>query len=276
METTKKQPTDGRRTFLKKGTCSQTFAYLINREFDNLDSDYEQAVDLLAGGILTKGYQCGMLWGASLAVGTEAYHRAKTMDQAIALSILATQDIMDSFQNRNSTHDCLEITRCDWSSTASIAKYFLTGRVFNCFNMAQKWAPEAVEAARKSLDTELSSLPNHAISCASEVAAKMGASDEEIIMVAGFAGGMGLSGNGCGALAAAIWMKTLEEVRETGKVVFSLKAKNEVHETFKTVAGEEMLCRNITGKHFSSIDDHSDFIRRGGCRELMAVLGRLA
>ena len=39
------------------------------------------------------------------------------------------------------------------------------------------------------------------ISCASEVAAKMGASDEEMVMVAGFAGGLGLSGNACGALA---------------------------------------------------------------------------
>ena len=28
-------------------------------------------------------------------------------------------------------------------------------------------------------------------------------------MVAGFAGGLGLSGNGCGALAAAVWMNAL-------------------------------------------------------------------
>lgn len=276
METTNELPTDGRHIFLKKGTCSQAFAYLLNREFGNLQSDYEQAVDLMAGGILTKGYQCGMLWGASLAVGTEAYHRAQTMDQAIALSILATQDVMDSFNKRNATHDCIEITRCDWSSPGSIARYFLSGRIFNCFNMAQKWAPEAVQTARKSLEVEPSSLPTHATSCASEVAAKMGATNEEIVMVAGFAGGMGLSGNGCGALAAAIWMKTLEEVRQTGKVEFSINGKNEVLEAFKKVAGEEMLCRKITGRNFASVEDHSDFILKGGCKELMEVLGYLA
>ena len=46
------------------------------------------------------------------------------------------------------------------------------------------------------------------------MAKKMGASEEEKVMVAGFAGGLGLSGKGCGALAAAIWMKTLEWCKE--------------------------------------------------------------
>ena len=42
----------------------------------------------------------------------------------------------------------------------------------------------------------------------------MGGSEEEIAMVAGFAGGLGLSGNGCGALSAAIWKTILELVRK--------------------------------------------------------------
>ncbi len=33
--------------------------------------------------------------------------------------------------------------------------------------------------------------------------------EEESIMVAGFAGGIGLSYNGCGALGAALWYKML-------------------------------------------------------------------
>ena len=37
----------------------------------------------------------------------------------------------------------------------------------------------------------------------------MGGTEEESIMVAGFAGGIGLSGNACGALSAAIWYKML-------------------------------------------------------------------
>jgi len=42
------------------------------------------------------------------------------------------------------------------------------------------------------------------MSCASEVVRRMGGRDEERVMVSGFAGGLGLSGNGRGALSAAI------------------------------------------------------------------------
>jgi hypothetical protein len=274
MKTIKQPPNDGRRVFLKKGTCSQTFFYLLNREFVHLKGDHEKAADLLAGGILTKGYQCGMLWGAALAVGAEAYRRAETIDQAIVMAIKGTQDVMDSFYTRSSTHDCRDITKCDWSSTASIAKYFLTGRIFSCFNMAQKWAPEAVEAAKKSMEVEPATIPPHVISCASEVAARMGASDEEIVMVAGFAGGLGLSGNGCGALSAAIFMNSLEEARQTGKVSFSSPGKNETYFSFKELVGEELLCDKISGKRFISIEDHTQFIQSGGCKEILDVLPR--
>ena len=33
----------------------------------------EEAAAPLAGGIMNHGFQCGMLWGASLAAGAEAY-----------------------------------------------------------------------------------------------------------------------------------------------------------------------------------------------------------
>lgn len=52
-----------KRTFIKKGTCSRTFFYLLDREFGYPLDDEEKAVDPLAGGILQQGYQCGMLWG---------------------------------------------------------------------------------------------------------------------------------------------------------------------------------------------------------------------
>ena len=69
-------------------------------------------------------------------------------------------------------------------------------------------------AAGEGLAGAMTGLPGRPLSCASEVAGKMGASDEEMTMVAGFAGGIGLSGNACGALGAAIWMKTLAWCRE--------------------------------------------------------------
>ena len=45
----------------------------------------------------------------------------------------------------------------------------------------------------------------------------MGGTPEEIQAVAGFAGGLGLSGNGCGALAAALYQKALSLAKENPK-----------------------------------------------------------
>jgi len=52
-----------KRVFMKLGTCSRTLFYILNREFVYPLENEERAVDLLAGGILQQGYQCGMLWG---------------------------------------------------------------------------------------------------------------------------------------------------------------------------------------------------------------------
>ena len=52
---------DTKKVFLKKGTCSQTLCYLLNREFGHTKENEERATDLLAGGLLQTGHQCGML-----------------------------------------------------------------------------------------------------------------------------------------------------------------------------------------------------------------------
>ncbi len=52
----------------------------------------------------------------------------------------------------------------------------------------------------------------------------MGATEEESIMVAGFAGGIGLSGHACGALGAVVWYKMLDlNKKNTGKSQSMLK-----------------------------------------------------
>ena len=78
-----------KRTFLRKGTCSRTFFYLLDREFGHPMDAEEKAIDPLAGGILQQGYQCGMLWGASMAIGTEASRRIEDPGRSTALAILA-------------------------------------------------------------------------------------------------------------------------------------------------------------------------------------------
>ena len=69
-------------------------------------------------------------------------------------------------------------------------------------------------SANEELSKDNTKLIGQPVSCSCEVARKMGASDEEMVMVAGFAGGLGLSGNGCGALSAAIYLDTLAWCRK--------------------------------------------------------------
>ncbi|MCO6476944.1 MAG: C-GCAxxG-C-C family protein [Phaeodactylibacter sp.] len=266
------QPQSTKKLFKKLGTCSRTFFYLLNREFGHLSENEERAADPLAGGIMQKGHQCGMLWGAALAVGAEAHRRANGSGQATALAIGATRHIMRSFRERTNTASCRAITGTDFSKKFQMWRYMLF-RTHRCFNLAEKWAPEAVQAAVEGLGQEQESLPQEALSCASETTRKMGATGEEASMVAGFAGGLGLSGHGCGALAAAIWMKSLAWARENpGQMAFTNPEAKAVLEAFTEAMGPEMECHKICGRRFETVEEHTAFVRDGGCEEVMEVL----
>jgi len=264
---------DTKRVFFKKGACSRTFFYLLDREFGNLLENEERAADPLAGGIVQQGYQCGMLWGATLAVGAESFRRCGERARAIGLSIKATQHILESFVNRAKSADCLDITRCDFSSKLSLAKYMLTGKFLSCFKLADKWAPDAFQSAAAGLALDQNDLPEQPLSCASEVVRKMGGSDAEMVMVAGFAGGLGLSGHGCGALSAAVWLNTLARVRtQHYKASFPDPEAEKILNAFYAATDFEMECHKITGKRFQNIGEHTEFIKNGGCDKLIQVL----
>lgn len=268
---------DARRVFLKKGTCSQTLCYLLNREFGHVKENEERATDLLAGGIMRRGQQCGMLWGSALAAGAESFRRHESRDQAIGMAMTATHHLMESFSKRAHAANCRDITGCDWTSPWSIAKHMLTGKVFYCFTLAGKWAPEAILAAVEGLSREKTDLPRPSISCASEAVKKMGASDEEMVMVAGFAGGIGLSGHACGALGAVIWMNTLAWCKEhPGKSppYFKNPLSKNTLKAFDDSTHSEMLCHRIAGRRFKTIGEHAEFIKDGGCAELIDRLAR--
>lgn len=265
---------DAKKVFRKLGTCSRTFFYLLNREFGHLKETEEHAVDTLAGGIMKKGYQCGMLWGSTLAAGAESYRRYDDFGQASNVAINATQNLMESFSSRTKTISCREITKCDFLSKLSMAKYFFSGRFLSCFTLAEKWAPEAIQAASESL-SEKTDIPQMPVGCASQVVKKMGGSDEEMVMVSGFAGGLGLSGNACGALSAAIWMNTMKWLKNgNSKSAYPNPYAKNTLEIFNNETDGNFLCSKICGKSFSTTKDHAAFIISGGCNKLIDALAQ--
>lgn len=263
---------DVKKVFMKKGACSHTFFYLLNREFGFHYEIEEPASDPFAGGILQQGYQCGMLWGASLAVGAESYRRHGNCSKSVCLAINATQKLMESFKNRTNSIDCYEITDTDFNNKFQYAKY-LVFKAHSCFSLAKEWGPDAARTAIDSLSGELAELSGQPVSCASETALRMGASEAQAAMVAGFAGGLGLSGNACGALAAAIWMKSIAWCRvHPGKSPYSTPIVKELMEKFSKETDYKLECREITGKCFNSLAEHTEYIRGGGCKEIMNFL----
>jgi len=264
-----------KKLFWSKGPCSTALCYILNREFGHPKEAEEYAADPFNGGIMQLGYQCGMLWGASLAVGAEAYRRYPDHNLAMGVAIRATQYLLDSFYNKKNTIICRDITRYDTNNKCGMMKFLLTGKPISCMNLAARWAPEAILAAQEGLVTVPVILPDLPVSCASLVVKKMGASEEEMVMVAGFAGGLGLSGNACGGLGAAIWMKTLAYCKDhPGNPPYPNTGAIRILEKFKDQTGNEFRCDKIAGQYFKNQRDHSDYLKRGGCSILMEILAQ--
>lgn len=264
---------DTKWVFIKKGTCSRTLFYILNREFGHPKELEETAADPLAGGIVQNGYQCGMLWGASMGAAAEASRRCETANQAKGLAIYATQKLNASFKARTDTLECEDIVEADLTSKGSSLKLLVSGKFVRCFRIADKWAPEAIATVKDALSLDPVNLPEETTSCASELITKMGGSEEESQLVAGFAGGLGLSGNGCGALAAAVWKNTLSYCREyPGKSTYPNDVASKTVELFLQASDYEFECYKICGRQFKTAGDHGDFIRQGGCGKILDAL----
>jgi hypothetical protein len=265
---------DAKKVFRKQRTCSRTLFYLLNREFGHMKENEEKAADPLAGGIIQQGYQCGMLWGATMAAGAESFRRYDDTNTAIGYAIKASQEILKSFTNRTKSPDCGDITQCNWSRKLSTVKYIITGKFLICFQLSEDWMEEAIEAAKNGLTKNSAEMPSKCKSCASEAVKKMGGTKEEQTIVAGLAGGIGLSGNGCGALAAAMWKKTLDFYNNNpGKKLPLVNPETkELQEKFYKETDYKILCTEVSERNYNSIKDHTNYLEEGGCKNIIEVL----
>ena len=169
---------------------------VVDDSFDQPMKVEEHAAMPLAGGLM-QGYQCGMLWGAALAAGAQAYRLLGPGLQAETEAILAAQRLVESFSARTKNEiNCLEISHLNLQGKTellSILKFFIKGGPIGCFRMAARYAPVAFSDINAILSENHTETPSHPVSCAAVLAQKMGASDLHRVMAAGFAGGIGLS-----------------------------------------------------------------------------------
>lgn len=261
------------RTFLKVGTCSETLCNVLDRAFDDPLELEERAALPFAGGIVQHGYQCGLIWGAALAAGARAFRLFGPGPDAETRALLTAQRLVDSMRARYGEIDCLELTQTDWRKSAKVLKYFIKGGTFKCFGMAAGFA----RIAHGIIDTAAAAKPAVTlappVSCASVLARKQGASEREAVMAAGLAGGIGLSGDACGALGTAIWINAMYRLRGGEKKIrFYDPEALALIEKFLKVTDYEFECSKIVGRKFETVEDHAGFVRGGGCSEIIEAL----
>ena len=224
------------------------------------------------------GYQCGMIWGATLAAGARAYRLFGAGPQAETKAIITAGRLVESFRALNKHVNCLEITDIDRSSsTIRMITYFpIKGGTIGCFRMAAGYAPVAFNEINSALSEEQSETPSSPVSCTALLARKMGVSDMHAVMAAGLAGGIGLSGGGCGALGAAIWIMGMKSIKEgKGRIGFKSTGALGAIDAFLESTEFKFECSEIVGLRFESVSDHAGYLRDGGCSKIIELLAAL-
>ena len=252
---------------------------VVDSSFDHPLKLEEGAVSPLAGGILGNGYQCGMLWGAVLAAGAQVFRLFGSGAQAETKAVLTAQSLVEVFQARNKHINCSDITEMNWKGSSSrglaaqALKFFLKGGPIVCFSMSAAYARVAFNEINTNLAEKQVEVSAPPVSCAAMLTQKVGASELQTVMAAGFAGGIGLSGDGCGALGAAIWIIGMNSIKQNDKKPgLDNPISSAAMEKFLESSDYEFECSKIVGRKFEDIDDHASYLRQGGCAKIIATL----
>ena len=257
---------------------------VVDGSFGNPLELEEEASAPLAGGVMNRGFQCGMLWGASLAAGAEAYRHFGSGPSAEAKTIMTSERLAETFRDRTQNEiNCTEITEVDFQDMKGfmpILKYFVRGGKIGpgaCFRLAAGYAKDTIDALDIAFPAEPIERPPQPVSCAAELGKKMGATEMHVVMASGFAGGIGLSGGACGALGAAIWLTAMNSPQEGASKLgyFNNPVYLAVIDKFEESTEGKFECCEIVGRKFESIDDHAQYLQDGGCKEIIEALASL-
>jgi len=265
------------RAFMKVGTCSGAAMSVLDRRFEDPMPAEERAVMPLAGGVAQQGHQCGLLWGATLSAGAESFRRYGAGEKAERAAMAAAHRLTKTLRGCTGHIDCLEITETDWTNKLSMLKNLLRGGPVACMRLSGKFTKAAVAEIEDSLDETETGTPACAscsVSCASRFVRRLGLPAKHAVMAAGLAGGIGMSGGGCGVLGAAIWVNEMLNGKE-GDAYDKVNARaGELIDTFLKCSDYEMTCSQIVGQKFESIDEHAEYVQSGGCADIIEALAR--
>ena len=274
--------------WLRGVACSEASMTTQMRGFGFEEPVYEEALHAFSGGFMHLGYACGLLTGAAMAAGFLARERFDDDATSSVAALYATIRLAKAHLELTGSVNCREITEVDLTNMGGRLRYLREGKGRMCGRLHLKWSPQAHGLIEKAFTEFEERLPdqacaNCAVKTMEKITALTGIDAKDAVLVAGFAGGVGLLGNVCGALAAGAYALLLSRQLEQEHKKRDSRMRGSMHElagasyrgpvtqlrlTFIERYDSE-LCLQITERQFQDIEDHSDFIEQGGCREVI-------
>ncbi len=289
-------PTDvsGLRNFLVfNGTmsCAESTLAILDDRLGMQNLKLEQAIDPLTGGIAGYGAACGFYWGASVYFARRAEREGLGPAGIAQVSLAATRKLIDRTRASGIAVDCADFLRqpAPWR----LVPYVAMVKMVRCVKHLNQLIPtieaiadDALAQAQSAATAAEPAQPNCAVMACRSTLRALGTEDHGTSdMVAGWGGGLGCTGNGCGALGAAIFalgIKYYERAtaRDGTPLMRVLKSQpgvpysNDVLllvDLFRTRFGQ-LTCREIVNKDFSSPEDFGQHVRSTGCGDVMDFL----
>jgi hypothetical protein len=268
--------------------CSEASMTTQMRGFGYEEPVYEEASHAFSGGFMYLGYACGLLTGAALATGFLARERFGDDATRSAAALYATARLAKAHPELTGSVNCRDITEVEFTKLRGRLRYLGEGKARMCGRLHLKWSPQAHALIDKAL-AEFEEHPldracsNCAVKTMEKMAAHVGIEAEDAVLVAGLAGGVGLLGNVCGALATGVYALSLSRQLEDEHKKRDSRMRGSIQEltgaSFRGPATQlrlgfidcydSELCIEIIERQFQDLEDYSAFIEQGGCEEVM-------
>ncbi len=268
--------------------CSEASMTTQMRCFGFEEPSYEQAIHIFSGGFMHLGQACGLLTGATLAAGFGARARYKEEKLITEAALNATIRLTEAYIELAGSINCCDITEVSFSTLHGRLKYLQDGKGKMCGRLHLRWASLANDIIEKVLaefssQTSTKGCENCAVQAMKRLVNAGIVKNEDSVLVAGLAGGIGLSGNICGALAACVFAvannsysnrknkKRDSKLKGTLQEIFGINNYGlpaQIRQMFINEFGSE-LCAEISKKKFTNIQDYSLFLKNVGCAEVI-------
>jgi hypothetical protein len=261
------------------------------RGFEIHEPVYEQAIHAFSGGFMHLGHACGLLTGAAMAAGFVARSRFNDDETRASAALHAAIHLAKAHSELTGSVNCREITETSLTSLSGRLRYVQQGKGRMCGRLHVRWAPQAQQVIDKALAefeerTTAGPCANCAVKTLRELKAPVRMKASDSVVVAGFAGGVGLLGNVCGALAAGVFaMSVTDQLSRRLK-----KRDSRIRGSFEELSGANYrgaptrmrlefvrqfgseLCIDIIGRRFRDAEDHATFIEQGGCENVRQLV----